>query len=99
MSSTIEMRDFIIDQIGLETQLVSKPMMGEFLLYFEGVLFGGIYDDRFLVKIVPTNEHFSLPSALPYAEAKPMYWVQDLVDNSENLREIVWDTCKGLKPS
>ena len=26
-------------------------MMGEFLLYYRGVLFGGLYDGRVLVKI------------------------------------------------
>ena len=31
-------------------------MMGEYLLYYNGVLFGGIYDDRLLVKIVNSNK-------------------------------------------
>ena len=29
-----------------------RKMMGEYLLYASGKLFGGIYDDRFLVKDV-----------------------------------------------
>lgn len=29
-------------------------MMGEYLPYSEGVLFGGVYDDRLLLKDTPT---------------------------------------------
>ena len=36
------------------------PIMGEFLLYADGVLFGGIYDDRLLVKITPGNGEFGM---------------------------------------
>ena len=34
--------------------------MGEFLLYYNSVLFGGIYDDRLLVKIVDSNKKYFL---------------------------------------
>lgn len=32
-------------------------MMGEYLLYYRKVLFGGIYDNRLLVKIVESNKN------------------------------------------
>lgn len=70
-------------------------MMGEFLLYSNNVLFGGIYDDRLLVKIVPENEQYKMAKEIPYDGAKPMYFVED-VDNKENLAEIVNTTVKGL---
>jgi len=71
-------------------------MMGEFLLYASDILFGGIYDDRFLVKIVPENEQYKMSEAIPYPNAKPMYLVED-VDDREKLIEIVEVTVKGLK--
>ena len=71
-------------------------MMGEFLLYSAGILFGGIYDDRLLVKIVPENERYKMPESIPYDGAKPMYLVED-VDNKEKLAEIIEATVKGLK--
>ena len=71
-------------------------MMGEFLLYSNNVLFGGIYDDRLLVKIVPENEHYKMAEEIPYDGAKPMYFVED-VDDKEKLAEIVNTTVKGLK--
>ena len=70
-------------------------MMGEFLLYSGGVLFGGIYDDRFLVKIVPEKADFNMSEAIPYDGAKPMYLVED-VDDKEKLEEIVRVTVEGL---
>ncbi len=70
--------------------------MGEFLLYADGVLFGGIYDDRLLVKITPENGEFEMSEALPYEGAKKMYLV-DEVDDKDKLREIVETTAKSLK--
>ena len=32
-------------------------MMGEYLLYYNRILFGGIYDDRLLVKTVDSNKN------------------------------------------
>ena len=71
-------------------------MMGEFLLYADGVLFGGIYDDRLLVKITPSNSSFGMSETLPYEGARPMYLV-DEVDDKERLKEIVERTIEGLK--
>ena len=96
MSSTKEYRTFILEQLSILDNITYKPMMGEFLLYYNGVLFGGIYDDRLLVKIVGNNEKYNMKEAIPYDGAKPMYLVDD-VDNQELLRDIVLDTCKDLK--
>lgn len=70
MSSTKEYRDYILEQLSEIPDLACRPMMGEFLLYSDGVLFGGIYDDRLLVKIVPENAKYHLPEATPYPAAK-----------------------------
>lgn len=58
MSTTKDYKDFILEQLSEIPNITSKPMMGEYLLYKDGVLFGGIYDDRFLVKITPTNQKY-----------------------------------------
>ena len=46
MASTKEYRDYILEQLSFVPGTTCRPMMGEFLLYADGVLFGGIYDDR-----------------------------------------------------
>ncbi len=80
MASSIEYRDFILEQLSSLGDITCKPMMGEFLLYYKGVLFGGIYDDRFLVKKTPSNAKYNMDDAIPYDGAKTMYLVDD-VDN------------------
>lgn len=95
MSTSKEYKDFILEQLNLLNNITCKSMMGEFLLYYDGILFGGIYDNRLLVKIVDTNKKYNMQEQLPYESARAMYLVED-VDNKELLREIVLDTCKGL---
>ena len=95
MATSKEYKDFILEQLDLLDNITYKAMMGEFLLYYNNVLFGGIYDNRLLVKIVDTNKKYSMQEQIPYETAKPMYLVDD-VDNKELLKEIVIETCKGL---
>ena len=95
MATSKEYKDFILEQLDLLDNITCKAMMGEFLLYYNNVLFGGIYDNRLLVKIVDTNKKYSMQEQIPYETAKPMYLVED-VDNKELLKEILMETCKGL---
>ena len=96
MATTKDYKDFILEQLNLLDNITCKSMMGEYLLYYNGLLFGGIYDDRLLIKIVDNNKKYNMQESIPYESAKPMYLVDD-VDNQEVLRNIVLDTCKDLK--
>lgn len=95
MATTKEMKDYILEQFYLLEDVTARSMMGEFLLYYKGVLFGGIYDGRVLIKITDTNTKFNLKSEIPYKNAKPMYMIED-IENAENIKEIVLATCDGL---
>ena len=95
MASSKDYRDFVLEQLSLVPDVFCRPMMGEYLLYSNGVLFGGIYDDRLLVKVVPENGKYNMPTEIPYDGAKPMYFVED-VDNKELLAEIVSTTAQAL---
>lgn len=95
MATTKEYKDFILEQLNLLDNINCRAMMGEYLLYYNGVLFGGIYDNNLLVKIVNGNEKYNMQKQIPYEGAKPMYLVDD-IDNKEILREIVIETCKDL---
>ena len=96
MASTKEYRDYVLEQLSLLDNITCKPMMGEYLLYYNGKLFGGIYDDRLLVKVVDSNKKYKMQGSIPYEGAKTMYLVDD-IDNQEILREIVLDTCLDIK--
>ena len=95
MASTKEYKDFILEQLR-KINVTYKPMMGEYLLYYNDILFGGIYDDRLLVKKTETNKKYNMEEVIPYENAKPMYYVTD-VDNEDALIQIVLDTSEGLK--
>ena len=96
MASTKEFRDFVLEQLSLVDDVSCRPMMGECLLYAGGVLFGGIYDDRLLVKKTDSNSEFGMSETIPYKKGKPMYYVEE-VDDKDLLAEIVKETVKGLK--
>ena len=96
MASSKEYRDFILEQLSEVPNVTCRPMMGEFLLYADGVLFGGIYDDRLLVKKVDANAEFGMPEAIPYDGAKAMYLVEE-VDDKGLLAEIINNTVQDLK--
>ena len=94
MSTAKSYKDFVLEQLSLLDGITYKPMMGEYLLYYKGLLFGGIYDDRLLVKIVDTNKEYNMQESIPYDGAKPMYLVD--IDNKELTKNIILDTYKGL---
>ena len=50
MASSKEYLDFIMDQLSSLNNVSYKAMMGEYIIYYQGKVIGGIYDDRFLVK-------------------------------------------------
>ena len=93
MSTTKEYKDYILERIELDN-IKCRPMMGEYLLYYNDILFGGIYDDRLLVKKTDNNKKYNMEESILYDGAKAMYLVD--IDN-ENLKEIIIDTYKDLK--
>ena len=96
MSSSKEYKDFILEQLSELPGISCRPMMGEFMLYLNGLIFGGIYDDRLLVKRVPENAEYNMDEVIPYKNAKPFYFVED-VDDREKLAEIIEKTCESLE--
>ena len=83
MASSKEYLDFVLDQLSSLDDISYRTMMGEYIIYYQGKIVGGIYDNRFLVKITPSSEQM-MPNAeleIPYDGAKPMLMV-DNVDDS-----------------
>lgn len=89
MASSKEYLNFILDSLSELQDISYRPMMGEYIIYFRERVIGGIYDDRFLVKITKSAEAM-MPNAvkeLPYEGAKEMILV-DEVENKEFLKEL-----------
>ena len=51
MASSKEYKDYIVEQLSLLGLIQTRAMMGEYLLYYQGVYFGGIFDDLSLIHI------------------------------------------------
>ena len=90
MASTKEYLYFILDQLSELNDVTYKAMMGEYIIYYQDKIVGGIYDNRFLVK--PTKSAKALmpdaPLALPYEGAKEMLLVEN-VDSREFLADLL----------
>ena len=82
MASSKAYLEYLLDQLsGLES-ITHRAMMGEYILYYRGKIVGGIYDDRLLVKPVP-SAIARMPDAVyevPYEGAKELLLV-DTVDD------------------
>ena len=99
MASSRAYLDFILEQLSGVDGIAWKPMMGEYILYMNGRIIGGIYDDRFLVK--PTQSaRAMMPDAdmeLPYEGAKEMLLV-DNVDSKDFLTQLLTAMYDELPP-
>lgn len=80
----------ILDKLDGLPDITWRMMMGEFILYHRGRIFGGIYDNRLLVKpVAAAHAHLSdAPLEAPYLGAKPMLRVDDAI-SSDALQALV----------
>lgn len=90
MSSTKSYLYFILEQLSLLDDISYRPMMGEYIIYYQEKIIGGIYDDRFLIKAVPSAINFMSDPIYetPYPGAKKMLLVEN-VDNREYLETLL----------
>ena len=87
MASTNEYLQYVLDVLRDVPGVTHRKMMGEYLLYSDGVLFGGIYDDRFLLKDVPSARNTFAEEQVPYDGAKPMHFADS--DDPELIAAVV----------
>lgn len=66
---------YVLDLLSGVPEVTHRKMMSEYLLYASGKLFGGIYDNRFLVKDVPSARATLTTYEIPYRGAQPMLLV------------------------
>jgi TfoX/Sxy family transcriptional regulator of competence genes len=94
MPSKTETLENVLD---IAPWITYRKMMGEYLLYKDRILFGGIYDDRLLLKITKESARMlqDYPSAFPYDGGGEMILFPEPYD-PDLLRDVVYAMCIEL---
>ena len=97
MASSKEYLGFISEQLSELNDITFRAMMGEYIIYYQGKVIGGIYDNRFLVKPTKSAKEIMPDAALelPYKGAKEMLLIDNLEDK-DFLRKLITATAADL---
>ena len=95
MASNLDYLNFVLELLWEVNGISYRKMMGEFMLYRHDVIFGGVYDNRFLIKKTAINEEYHMSEAIPYPGGSPMLLVDS--QDPDEIKEIVLKTLKNLK--
>ena len=90
MASTKEYLEFVLEQLSELNDITYRAMMGEYIIYYQGKIVGGVYDDRFLVKETASSVRLmpDVSREVPYEGAKEMLLVEDM-ENKMFLKELL----------
>lgn len=95
MASNPDYLNFVLELLREVDGITYRKMMGEFMLYRYGVIFGGVYDNRFLIKKTAANEEYQMSETIPYPGGSAMLLVDS--EDPDEIKEIVLSTLKYLK--
>ncbi len=95
MPSNKEYLDYVLDLLREVNGISYKKMMGEYVLYKDNIVFGGIYDNRFLIKKCSYSESLNLKEIIPYPTSKGLYLID--IENPDEIKEIILNLVKDLK--
>ena len=91
MASDIKFVDFVVAQIKNSGEITAKKMFGEYGIYSDEKLFGLICDNKLFIKPTNSGRKFieNVVEAPPYEGAKPSFLIEDKIEDSEWLSELV----------
>lgn len=95
MASSKDYLLYVLELLREIDGITYKRMMGEYMLYKDGILFGGIYDNRFLIKKTKSIESGGLKEQIPYLSAKAMFLVDS--ENPDEIKEWISLIINDLK--
>ena len=95
MASSEEYLEYVLDLLSDVPGVSHRKMMGEYVLYCDGTVFGGIYDDRFLVKDVPSARCVLSTYELPYEGGSKMLLVD--VEDRAAVADLVQEVAGELR--
>ena len=95
MASSNEYLTYVLELLRETSNITYRKMMGEYVFYKDGVVFGGLYDNRFLVKKTKSIEEYELREEIPYPGGSMMYLVNS--EDPEEINEIIIKVVRDLK--
>ena len=95
MATSKDYLDYVLELLSEVDNITYKKMMSEYILYKDNILFGGIYDNRFLVKNTISLKDYHLKEQIPYPSAKPMLLIDS--EDPDEIKELVTLVVNDLK--
>ena len=95
MASSKDYLEYVLELLREVENITYKKMMGEYMLYKEDILFGGVYDNRFLIKKTKSLENSGLKEQIPYPSAKSMLLIDS--EDPDEIKRLVLLAIKDLK--
>ena len=95
MASNKDYLEYVLELLREVRGITYKKMMGEYILYKDSIIFGGIYDNRFLIKKTASISELGFKEQIPYPSAKPMLLLD--IEDPDEIKEIVLKIISDLK--
>lgn len=95
MASSKDYLEYVLELLRQVEGITYKKMMGEYMLYKEDIIFGGVYDNRFLIKKTKSLESCGLKEQIPYPSAKSMLLIDS--EDPDEIKRLVLLAINDLK--
>ena len=95
MASSKDYLEYVFELLREVENVTYKKMMGEYMLYKDDILFGGVYDNRFLIKKTKSLENSVLKEQIPYPSAKSMLLIDS--EDPDEIKRLVLLAINDLK--
>lgn len=88
MATKKDVHDLFLNHVN-SNAVKTRKMMGEYIIYYDGVVIGGLYDNRLLVKATKSAQQKLQDNTLvsPYPGSKEMILILDFTE-ATNLTDL-----------
>ncbi|HHB2432659.1 TPA: TfoX/Sxy family protein [Staphylococcus aureus] len=97
MATKKDVHDLFLNHVN-SNAVKRRKMMGEYIIYYDGVVIGGLYDNRLLVKATKSAQQKLQDNTLvsPYPGSKEMILILDFTE-ATNLTDLFKTKKNDLK--
>ena len=97
MATKKDVHDLFLNHVN-SNAVKTRKMMGEYIIYYDGVVIGGLYDNRLLVKATKSAQQKLQDNTLvsPYPGSKEMILILDFTE-ATNLTDLFKTIKNDLK--